>query len=72
MAQTPTDELAKNILYALRVANVSHKELAAELQISPATVGRRLNDGNFTYGQIVEIARLVNAPVTSLLPRVSA
>lgn len=75
MAQTPKNrELAKNILYTLHVAKITHKDLATHLHISPSTVARKLRTpaASFTYGQLDAIAELAKVPVRQLLPKEDA
>lgn len=68
MAQTPTQELTKNILYAIRVASVTQAAVADELSIGLRTLQRRLTDGLFTISDIEVIARLTDTSIFDLLP----
>ena len=68
MAQTTTEELTKNVLYALRVSKVTQADLAVTLGIGINTLRRRLDDGKFTFGQLAVIAKATKTPLVDLLP----
>lgn len=69
---TPTEshELARNVLYALRRSKVTQADAATGLGIALNTLRRRLDDGAFTFGQIVVLAELTGTPLETLLPKV--
>lgn len=64
-------DLAANVLYALRKSKVTQAEAARELGMALNTLRRRLDDGAFTFGQIVVLAELADTTIEALLPKVN-
>lgn len=70
-ATAQSQDLAANVLYALRKSKVTQADVARTLGMALNTLRRRLDDGAFTFGQIVVLAELTDTEVGDLLPKVN-
>lgn len=67
-----TDKLSGLIRAALAESRTTNLAAAKALKVSPRTFYRRLEDGDFTLGDLHKLAELTDRPWTDLIPKDAA
>lgn len=68
MAQSTTELLTKNLVFAIHNSGTTKLELANALKITTHTFNRRLKRGGFSVGELDVIANLTGTSLDELIP----